>query len=172
MNIPIRLRRAALVAALLAAAACADRTLVPAALELGQDALCAMDGMLLADFPGPKGQVIYDQGPPEAYCDTVELIAALVAPEQQRRVAAAYTQDMARTSWDKPQGHWIDARSAYYVAGSRRTGSMGPTLASFAEARDAEAFAQEYGGKVLRFAEITPQMVALDGGVLKDGLTR
>jgi copper chaperone NosL len=141
-------------------------------MELSDAAICSMDGMLLSDFPGPKGQILYAQGKPEVFCDTVELVSALIAPEQERRVAAAYTQDMANTSWDKPQGHWIDARTAYYVAGSRRAGSMGPTLASFAERRDAETFARDNGGKVLRLAEITPDMVSLDGGVLKDGLVR
>ncbi|HSN22244.1 MAG TPA: nitrous oxide reductase accessory protein NosL [Usitatibacter sp.] len=172
MNIPSKFRRAALVGALALFAACAQQAVVPPALELGAGALCSMDGMLLADFPGPKGQILYDQGAPDVFCDTYELLNALIAPEQQRRVAAAYTQDMAHTSWDKPAGHWIEARTAFYVAGSKRMGSMGPTLASFAEERDAEAFARENGGRVLRFSDITPDMVALDGGVLKDGLTR
>lgn len=172
MKIPVPFRRAGLGAALVLAAACAQQVVAPAALALTDDAICSMDGMQLADFPGPKGQILYDQGKPDVFCDTYELLNALIAPEQQRHVAAAYTQDMAHTSWEKPDGHWIDARTAFYVAGSKRTGSMGPTLASFAEERDARAFARENGGKVLRFAEITPDMVALDGGVLKDGLAR
>jgi copper chaperone NosL len=43
-------------------------------------------------------------------------------------------------------------------------GSMGPTLASFARIEDAQAFVKQYGGKVLRFDEVTVDMVALDGG--------
>jgi len=172
MRFPTKLKNAALGAAMTIASACAYQAVTPPPMELSDSAICSMDGMLLADFPGPKGQILYDQGKPEVFCDTVELLSALIAPEQQRHVAAAYTQDMAHTSWDKPQGHWIDARTAYYVAGSRRTGSMGPTLASFAGERDAQAFARDNGGRVLRFADITPDMVALDGGVLKDGLER
>ncbi len=159
-------------AALALAAACAAPLAAPPALDFTDATLCAMDGMQVAEFPGPKGQVQYDRGGPEFYCDTVELLSALLRPEQQRRVAAAYTQDMAQASWDKPRGHWIDARGAYYVFGSRRTGSMGPTVATFAREVDAKAFAREYGGTVRPFAEIRPEMVALDGGVMKDGLTR
>jgi copper chaperone NosL len=172
MRFPMKLKRAALGAAMAIVGACAYQAVTPPPMELSDAALCSMDGMLLADFPGPKGQILYDQGKPEVFCDTVELLSALIAPEQQRHVAAAYTEDMAHTSWEKPKGHWIDARTAYYVAGSRRTGSMGPTLASFANQRDAAKFARDNGGKVLRFADITPDMVALDGGVLKDGLER
>ena len=45
---------------------------------------------------------------------------------------------------------------------------MGPTLASFAREEDARAFAGKEGGKVYRFEEVTPAMVVMDGGVLKD----
>ena len=52
--------------------------------------------------------------------------------------------------------------------GGKRHGSMGPTIGSFAQEADAKKFAAEYGGKVLRFAEITPAMVDLSGGALHD----
>jgi copper chaperone NosL len=136
--------------------------------EFTRDTPCSVDGMTLADYPGPKAQIVYDQGAPDFFCDTVELLAVLLGPAQKRRVGVAYVQDMARTAWDNPREHWIDARSAVYVAGSKLHGSMGPTLASFANGADARAFAAAQGGKVYRFAEITPDMVVLDGGVLKD----
>ena len=45
---------------------------------------------------------------------------------------------------------------------------MGPTIASFAQEADAARFAAEYGGKVLRFADVKPGMVDLSGGALHD----
>ena len=81
---------------------------------------------------------------------------------------AVYVQDMGATDWDKPQGHWIDAKTALYVLGSKRHGSMGPTIASFAKEADASRFATEYGGKVLRFTDIKADMVDLSGGALHD----
>jgi copper chaperone NosL len=45
---------------------------------------------------------------------------------------------------------------------------MGPTIASFAQEQDAVKFAAEYGGKLYRFADVTPDMVVLDGGALHD----
>ena len=123
-----------------------------------------LDGMLLVDFPGPKGQIHYDKGPPDFFCDTFELLVTYLSPEEQKRIRAMFTQDMAKADWNKPVGSWIDARSALYVFGSDMKGSMGPTAASFARREDAEAFARQHGGKVVRFEEITPAMVSLDGG--------
>ncbi|HBO80661.1 MAG TPA: nitrous oxide reductase accessory protein NosL, partial [Cupriavidus sp.] len=61
-----------------------------------------------------------------------------------------------------------DARTGFYVQGSKRHGSMGPTLASFQQEADARTFVEQYGGKMLRFAEVTPEMVDLSGGALHD----
>lgn len=163
-----------LFAALLAGglAACGDQTggttaLVP--VEIDQSTACSLDGMLLADYPGPKAQIHYTgQSEPEFFCDTVEMFSIYLKPEQVRPVAALYVQDMGKADWTEPRGHWIDAKSAHYVVGSKKHGSMGPTIASFGDRADAERFAAEQGGKVLRFEEVTPDMVVLDGGTLHD----
>lgn len=147
--------------------ACAEQ-IVHAAVEPSETVTCSVDGMLLADFPGPKGQILYAQGAPDFFCDTVEMFSLYLKPEQQKQVTAIYTQDMGATAWDKPRGHWIDAKTAFYVIGSRKAGSMGPTIGAYAREADAHAFAAENGGKVVRFHQVTADMVALDGGVLKD----
>lgn len=140
-----------------------------AATDFGAGTSCTLDGMLLAEYPGPKGQLwVKGQPGPEWFCDTLELLNTLKRPEQVRAVAGAWVQDMARADWNQPRGHWIDARSAVYVLGSRRKGSMGATAASFADAAAARAFAAEHGGRVLGFAEITPEMTDLSGGALHD----
>ncbi|MGE5386917.1 MAG: nitrous oxide reductase accessory protein NosL [Betaproteobacteria bacterium] len=152
-------------------AACGQSaTTAPTALELKPDTACSLDGMVLLDYPGPKAQIHYAQGNPEFFCDTVEMFSIYLQPEQQKRVTALFVQDMATADWNRPLDHWIDAKSAFYVVGSKRRGSMGPTLASFGNESAAQAFAQKEGGKVHRFNEITPAMVALDGGVIKDRL--
>ena len=140
-------------------------------IEITRGTTCSLDGMTLMDYPGPKAQIQYDQGKPDFFCDTVEMFSIYLKPEQQKRIRAIFVQDMAKTDWNNPVGHWIDARTAFYVAGSKRHGSMGPTLASFASESDASAFAAKEGGKVYRFEQITPDMVVLDGGVLKDHMT-
>lgn len=140
-----------------------------APVEIDRSTSCELDGMLLADYPGPKGQMQYASAPKlEWYCDTIELLAVLQRPEQARVPSAAWVQDMAKADWERPTGHWIDARSAFYVFGSRKKGSMGATAASFATAADAQAFVAANGGKVVPFAEVTPAMVDLSGGALHD----
>ena len=148
--------------------ACSGKSPPPQPIEPAAGAVCALDGMGLADYPGPKAQIFYDTGAPEYFCDTVEMFALLLGAEGQRHIRAAYTQDMAKADWTHPQGHWIDARSAFYVSGSKRQGSMGATFASFAQRADAEAFVAQYGGKVLGFSEVTPDMADLRGGAARD----
>lgn len=170
---PSRARKAAGVACLLAAAllaGCQEPPNAPVAVvEIDRNTACSLDGMLLADYPGPKAQIHYEgASAPEFFCDTVEMFSVYLKPEQARKVKALMVQDMGKADWNAPAGHWIDAQTAFYVAGSKRLGSMGPTFASFAREEDAAKFAAEYGGKVLRFADVTPEMAALDGGALHD----
>ena len=140
-----------------------------APVEIARDTSCELDGMLLMDYPGPKGQIHYaGTDHPVFFCDTVELLSTLLAPEQVRKIDAVYVQDMAKADWDNPQGNWIDARAALYVQGSKRKGSMGPTFASFSKEVDAQSFIQQHGGKLLRLSEITPVMVDLRGGANLD----
>ena len=141
--------------------------LVP--VEIDRGTACALDGMLLADYPGPKAQIHYQgRAEPDFFCDTVEMFSIYLNPEQVRAVRGMFVQDMGKANWDAPVGHWIDARSAWYVVGSKRLGSMGPTIGAFAQEADAKKFAEEFGGKVMRFADVTPDMVVLDGGALHD----
>lgn len=138
--------------------------------EIDPASSCDLDGMLLADYPGPKAQIHFAGDPrPHWYCDTVEMFSTLLRPEQQRPVRAVFVQDMGLADWEQPRGHWFEARDGFYVIGSRRHGSMGPTLASFRRLADAQGFAQQQGGRVLRYAEVRPEMVDLSGGALHDG---
>lgn len=89
-----------------------------APVEITRDSYCSLDGMLLADHPGPKAQIHYAQGAPEFFCDTVEMFSLYLQPEQQKRVTALFVNDMGKTDWEKPAGQWIDARQAVYVVGS------------------------------------------------------
>lgn len=166
--LPRPLFRSACSLLLLALAACQPAEVVVTPQDITANTVCALDGMTLADYPGPKAQIHYAQGDTEFYCDTVEMFSISLRPEQQKRITGIFVQDMGKAEWRSPQGAWIDARSAFYVVGSRKLGSMGPTLASFAQEADAQHFAAQEGGKVLPFAAITPDMVVLDGGVVRD----
>jgi copper chaperone NosL len=131
---------------------------------------CSLDGMLLSDYPGPKAQIHYaGAAQPEYFCDLMEMFRTYLKPEQVRGVRALYVQDMGKAAWEQPRGHWVDARTAHFVVGSRRHGSMGPTIASFALESDARRFAAEHGGRVLPFGGVNTEDAVLDGGALHDG---
>ena len=156
-------------ATLLAACGKSDGPAALVPVDIDRSTSCSLDGMLLADYPGPKAQIHYaDRPEPDFFCDTVEMFAVYLKPEQVRPVRALFVQDMGKADWNEPRDHWIDAKAAWYVHGSTRHGSMGPTIASFALEADAQKFAAEHGGKVLAFGDVTPDMATLDGGALHD----
>lgn len=149
--------------------ACNQASLPTVALEPDSETVCSLDGMVLKDFPGPKAQIHYAEGKPDFFCDLMELFAAVLMPEQKRAVAALFVQDMGKADWAHPDGHWIDAKTAIYVVGARKAGSMGPTFGSFAQALDAEAFIKKEGGMLVRFDQVTPEMVNRRHGVVHEG---
>lgn len=166
-------RTSFLLATLCAAAllsACGDKAeTAVVAVEIDQATTCDLDGMLLSDYPGPKAQIHFKgEAKPSFYCDTVEMFNTLLKPEQVKPIRAVLVQDMAKADWDQPRGNWFDARTGFYVLGSKRTGSMGPTIASFAQEADAKTFAAKNGGRVLPFSDVKLDMVDLSGGALHD----
>lgn len=167
-------RIAGCIAVMLLLGACSKAVPQAVAQEPTSETACALDGMTLKDYPGPKAQIHYAEGKPDFFCDMMELFSVVLAPEQKRRVAAMFVQDMGKTDWDHPTANWIDAKTAVYVVGSKKRGSMGPTIGSFSNAQDAEAFAKKEGGKILRFDQITADMVDLTGGAGHDemGMSR
>ena len=141
--------------------ACTDRpeeTVVKAApIHFDTSDECHVCGMIITNFPGPKGQVMTEKDQSILkFCSTRDMFSWLLQPENISRKHLAYVHNMAQTEWANPDDtQLINAREAFYVIGSKRSGAMGPTLASFATASEAEAFAREHGGNVLAFADIT-----------------
>lgn len=118
---------------------------------------CHLCGMIITNFPGPKGQ-LYSKGIKGnmRFCSTRDMFAFIVDPENQHNIQQAYVHDMAVTPWDHPDEEtYVDAKLAFYVIGHGKKGAMGPTLASFSKQADADAFAAAEGGKVYSFDQIT-----------------
>ncbi len=122
---------------------------------------CHLCGMIIANYPGPKGQA-YTKTSDEVrkFCSTRDLFSYLLDPEFSLQVKEVYVHDMSKTPWEKPHDdHFIDARKAWYVMGSSQKGAMGTTLASFGLEEDAQAFRAAYGGKVIAFDDIKLSML-------------
>jgi copper chaperone NosL len=123
---------------------------------------CHVCGMVIADFPGPKGQAV-EKGGVKKFCSTAEMIGWWLQPENRHLTATLYVHDMGRSVWDQPDDdHLIDASSAYYVAGTQLKGAMGVVLASFADEQAARKLAAIQGGRVLRFEEIDQAVLQMD----------
>lgn len=147
------------ITAFLLLGACSEAIEQAVAQEPSNDTACALDGMMLKDFPGPKAQIQYAEGAPDFFCDVMELFAVMLEPEQKRRMAGVFVQDMGKANWDHPNANWIAAKTAVYVVGGKKRGSMGPTFGSFSTAQAAATFVKQEGGKVVQFDQITPAMV-------------
>jgi len=122
---------------------------------------CHLCGMLISHFPGPKGEG-YNKSTQamQKFCSTRDLFNYVLQPDNQRQIKEIYVHDMSKTPWQKPEDeYFIDGRKAWYVIGSSQKGAMGFTLASFSKQKDATYFADQFGGNVYRYDEITLDML-------------
>lgn len=127
----------------------------PVHFESGDE--CHVCGMVITNFPGPKGEAITEKGGHvRKFCSTKDMFAWMLQPENVNRDHTLYVHDMAQTEWKSPEDTaLVDARDAFYVVGADRHGAMGPTLASFAAEEAAREFMSEHGGEVLKYSEVT-----------------
>ncbi|WP_022940905.1 nitrous oxide reductase accessory protein NosL [Psychromonas hadalis] len=118
---------------------------------------CHLCGMLIINYPGPKGEVADKRSEQiNKFCSTRDMFAFYLQPENKRQVTQLFVHDMSKMPWDEPNdGHFIDATTAWFVIHSSKRGAMGQTLASFGKKEHAQAFKKEFGGTVYGFEEIT-----------------
>jgi copper chaperone NosL len=157
------MRRAALSGMLLAAlalAGCNDKKTAeaPPPHELTASAIGNYCGMNVLEHPGPKGQIILaSRIEPVWFSSARDAFSFTMLPEEPKDIRAIYVSDMARApSWEQPgANNWVDARQALFVVGSRVKGGMGADEAvPFSNREAADKFAEENGGRVMRFAEV------------------
>lgn len=143
---------------------CSDNTeqqkVIHQAVAMESSDECHLCGMLITRFDGPKGEVFRKEQGDKVFkfCSTRDMFSYYLDPENQRNVAQMLVHDMSKMPWGSDSiddKYFIDAKTAWYVAGSEKTGAMGQTLASFSEQSDANAFAKEFGGTVISFKDIS-----------------
>lgn len=118
---------------------------------------CHVCGMLIAEWPGPKGESINTRnGSTHKFCSTADMFSWLLQPENSKASLKIYVHDMAKAHWRSPEDEYlIDATQAWYVLGSDLAGAMEPALASYGDLATAQAVAEKFDGQVLRFEDIT-----------------
>ena len=157
------IKTALILCLLLTTSACSDNAAQQAvihkavAMESGDE--CHLCGMLITHFDGPKGEIFRKEqgGKVFKFCSTRDMFSYYLDPENTRNVSQILVHDMSKMPWGSDSiddKYFIDAKQAWFVIGSEKTGAIGKTLASFSLQTDAQAFAKEFGGKVLSFKDI------------------
>lgn len=138
-----------------------QQTMAKTAVAIESADECHLCGMIISNFPGPKGEA-YQEGKEtiNKFCSTKDLFAFILQPENTRQVREVFVHDMSKTPWHKPEDeYFINAKEAWFVTGSSQKGAMGPTLASFSTEQDAKVFIEEFGGELVRYGDITTEML-------------
>jgi copper chaperone NosL len=137
----------------------AQKEIIQKAVVMESSDECHLCGMLIMNFDGPKGEIFRKEQGDKVFkfCSTRDMFSYYLDPENKRNVSQIFVHDMSKMPWGSDSiddKHFIDAKEAWFVMGSEKTGAMGKTLASFSLETDALAFAKEFGGKVLGFSEV------------------
>lgn len=113
---------------------------------------CALCGMTIVRFPGPKGQACRRDGRQLTFCSVSDLLSWAWQPENAPNISGLFVHNLSETGWEEPSDdHWIDARDAWYVIGHDRRAAMGHSPAPFTRRDDAKDFAARHGGEVFQF---------------------
>jgi nitrous oxide reductase accessory protein NosL len=122
------------------------------------DARCPVCGMYPARFPNWAAQTVFKDGAAHFFDSPVDLFAFQQRLSKDKR----YSLDDVAVSFvsDFETGHKIEAQHAFYVHGSSAVGPMRDAdLPAFASREAADSLARSRGGKVLAFADITPELI-------------
>ncbi|MBC7284257.1 nitrous oxide reductase accessory protein NosL [Hoeflea sp.] len=154
-------RLAALVAVAITISACSEQksnTEVPLPVALSEESVGHYCSMTILEHTGPKAQIHLAGNPhPIWFSQVRDGIAFTRSPEESYEAVVVYVNDMGKADdWDFPGFEtWIDAREAWFVIGSRKTGGMGtPEVIPFGTEQAASGFAEENGGVVVQLAGI------------------
>ncbi len=134
----------------------------PSAQQLTREANGYYCLMTVVNHSGPKGQIILTDKPQALWFTSVrDTIAFTHSPEEPKNIAAIYVNDMSNANWDNPGAdNWIEAKKAWYVLGSDRSGGMGaPEAVPFSSKEKATLFANQQGGTVYTFTTIPEEYI-------------
>lgn len=131
----------------------------PLPVDFGREHTCKVCSMIIVDFPGAKAQIHYKKGKYDSFCSTLDMFLFHLQPDRPADISAIYVNDMANGDAENPVDRWIDATKAFYVYGGDVMGPMGEALVPFEERKDAEAYLKQNGGRIVRFSDITMDML-------------
>ncbi len=120
---------------------------------------CPVCGMFVAKYPDFLAQVVFTDGSTAFFDGTKDMFKYLL--DLQRYVPSKKAADIEKIHvTDYYSMNAIDGRTAWYVVDSDVYGPMGKELIPFGSEAEAKEFMSDHGGKrLLRFADIAPELI-------------
>lgn len=119
---------------------------------------CSSCAMVIKKYPGPKGLLVLKDKSVQKFCSARGTACGYAAAMKKTGVVHVFMHDAGAVDWKNPDdSKLIDATKAWFVYGSKVKAVMGPSLASFATKEAAQAFQKANGGKLMSFADLTPE---------------
>ena len=116
---------------------------------------CALCGMTIVNYPGPKAQACLRDGRILPFCSVHDMLSWAWQPESAPAISLLMVHDLSRTSWHEPADDaWMPAEDAIYVIGHDQPGAMGHSPAPFSSRPDAKAFSERHGGRLFAYADL------------------
>lgn len=149
----------------------------PAAVSVGGQASCDVCGMVISKHPGPNGQIFYADQDPDGHespfrFDSLKSCAFdhyFRKKRQDWSVEMFYVTDYSSVDYSMSEeggksyisGHenpesFAKAKSVSYVVDADVYGAMGKDFIPFSDEGDASEVAEQYGGTVVSFEEVSP----------------
>jgi len=127
-------------------------------MEIPENVSCGKCGMYPARYPRWQSQIIFKDGLMTPFDGCKCMFNFLSAMGDFDKT---HSRDDVSVAWVKDfnSGTWINAADAYYVVGSNMMGPMGKELIPFTEQTAAMKFQQEQGGTMMKYGEITPDVL-------------
>ncbi len=155
--------------ALFLLAGCQEDIKTPDPVQLTRESEGHYCNMIVIDHPGPKAQIFEkDRSQAIWFTSVRDALAYNILPGEAQQILAIYVHDMGQAnSWNKPQDHgiWIKAEQAFYVIDSNKRGGMGAKeTIPFSDRVAADKFVQNFGGRVVAYADISPDYILGDTG--------
>lgn len=118
---------------------------------------CPVCGMFVKPYPEWTAAVVYRDGHAHYFDGAKDLFKFLQAPgkygpHQPENVTGIFVTEY----YDLAA---IEARAAVFVVGSDVLGPMGRELVPLKTAPDAQEFIRDHGGRMVRFDDITPELI-------------
>lgn len=119
---------------------------------------CPVCGMYPANFPQWHAQIVFKDGDHSSFDSAADMFRFLGnMAKYDKKHSATDIGKIFVPAYDK--GNWLDAKQAFFLAGSKIEGPMGSDLPAFASKAEAIRFSQKAGGKVLGFEQVSPAAI-------------